>query len=168
MTKQIILDRRIAADTWSIVADDADLPSSGDIIVSLARWTSARDALAARGGRTGVWLKPDDEPAELAADVAALPLVAVEFPAFTDGRGYSTGRLLRERYGFKGELRAVGDVLRDQLFLMARVGFNAFALKEGKSIDDALAAFADFSETYQSATDQPVPHYRRRLAKAAA
>jgi uncharacterized protein (DUF934 family) len=168
MAKQIILDRRIAADTWSIVADDADLPATGDIIVSLARWTAAREALAARGARTGVWLKPDDEPAALAGDVATLPLIAVDFPAFTDGRGYSTGRLLRERYGFKGELRAVGDVLRDQLFLMARVGFNAFALKEGKSIDDALAALADFSESYQSATDQPVPYYRRRLAKAAA
>jgi uncharacterized protein (DUF934 family) len=168
MAKHIILDRRIATDTWAMVADDADLPASGDIIVSLKRWVSARDALAARNGRTGVLLRGADEPADLATDVAALPLIAVEFPAFTDGRGYSIGRLLRERYAFKGELRAVGDVLRDQLFLMARVGFNAFALKEGKSIDDALGAFADFSEAYQSATDQPVPYYRRRLARAAA
>ena len=122
--------------------------------------------LAARAGRTGVWRRPDDEPADLAGDIARLPLVAVQFPQFTDGRGYSTARLLRERYGFAGELRAIGEVLRDQLFYLERVGFNAFDLKEGKSLEDALLAFGDFSDAYQSSVERPLPHYRRRPAGA--
>ena len=87
----------------------------------------------------------------------------MRFPQFADGRGYSSARLLRERYGFVGELRAFGEVLRDQLFYLERVGFNAFAIKEGKSIEDALKAFGDFSDAYQSSAKQPLPLYQRRL-----
>jgi uncharacterized protein (DUF934 family) len=90
----------------------------------------------------------------------------VNFPKFNDGRGFSIGRLLRERYGFRGELRAIGDVLRDQLFFLARCGFDAFALRDDQDVDEALGAFADFSEAYQPALDQPVPLFRRRLAEA--
>ena len=163
MTNRIILDGRIVDDAWQIVEAGAALPPSGDIVVSLASWQEQRALLAARDARTGVWLKPDDEPGLLASDTSTLPMIAVQFPQFADGRGYSTARLLRQRYGFGGELRAIGEVLRDQLFYLQRVGFNAFAIKEGKSIDDALKAFGDFSESYQSAVDQPTPLYRRRL-----
>jgi uncharacterized protein (DUF934 family) len=90
----------------------------------------------------------------------------VKFPSFTDGRGYSVGRLLRERYGWTGELRAVGDIQRDQLFYLARCGFNAFALREGEDVDAALTAFADFSERYQASVDQPLPLFRRRESSA--
>ena len=89
-------------------------------------------------------------------------VVAVNFPKFTDGRGYSTARLLRERYGWKGELRAVGDVFRDQLFHLASCGFNAYALREGEDPLDALTAFRDFSDTYQATVEQPLPLFRRR------
>ena len=85
----------------------------------------------------------------------------------TDGRGYSIARLLRERYGFKGEIRAIGDVLQDQLFPMKRVGFNAYALPEGKNLDKALASLRVFSETYQAAVDQPQPLFRRRVSAQA-
>lgn len=166
MTRKIILDRRIVADGWHLIEADAAVPQEGDVIVALATWLAQRAGLGSRNGRTGVWLAPGDEPGKLAADVADLPLIAVHFPQFTDGRGYSTARLLRQRYGFKGELRAIGDVLRDQVFHLQRVGFNSFAVKEGSSIEDAIGAFSDFSAAYQSAVDRPLPHYRQRLAPA--
>jgi uncharacterized protein (DUF934 family) len=90
-------------------------------------------------------------------------LVAVNFPQFTDGRGYSSARLLRERYGWRGELRAIGDVFRDQLFYLARCGFDAFALRQGEDAQAALAAFDDFSDAYQTAADRPLPLFRRRF-----
>ena len=94
--------------------------------------------------------------------IGSLSVVGVNFPKFTDGRGYSIATLLRSRYGFKGELRAIGDVLRDQLFYMRRVGFNAFAVRSDKDIQDAAQALTDFSETYQGAIDQALPLFRRR------
>ncbi len=163
MNNRIILDREISDDHWILLESGETIPSSGDIIVPLALWLEQREQLIARGGRSGVWLAPGDEPAMLAADAAKLPLIAVRFPQFADGRGYSTARLLRERYGFAGELRAVGEVLRDQLFYLERVGFNAFAIKAGKSLEDALKAFGDFSDAYQSSVAQPLPLYQRRL-----
>ena len=162
----LILDKKIAADTWAHVAEGAPLPASGNLIVPLAFWMQERAALGNRIGKTGVWLKGSDDPTllDVVRDLARLPLIAIEFAQFTDGRGYSIGRLLRERYGFTGELRAFGEVIRDTLPYLARCGFNAFVLKPGKSLEDALHAFDDFSDAYQNAVDQPVPYYRRRLA----
>lgn len=166
----IILDKKVVADTWTHVADDAPLPPTGNLIVPLSFWIKESAALAKRVGKTGVWLKGTDDPAHIdgVRELVKLPLIAIEFAQFVDGRGFSIGRLLRERYGFKGELRAFGDVFRDTLSYLARCGFNAFALKDGKSLDDALHAFDDFSDAYQNAVDQPVPYYRRRLAAAPA
>ena len=96
------------------------------MIVPLAVWRSQRDALLDRAGGLGVWLDANDDPALIAGDLGHFAVIAVNFPQFTDGRGYSIGRLLRERYGWRGELRAVGDVLRDQLFYLTRCGFDAF------------------------------------------
>jgi uncharacterized protein (DUF934 family) len=134
--------------------------------VPLAAWRRSRVQLLAREGRIGVWLRGDDEPGDIADDLAHLDLIAVEFTNFTDGRGYSTGRLLRQRYGWKGELRAIGDVQRDQIFYLMRCGFDAFALREGEDIEVALAAFEDFRERYQAAVDQPLPLFRRRESGA--
>ena len=166
MNQRIILDRRIAEDTWQLVPADGDIPPAGDIIVSLSRWLEERSRLLVRSGRTGVWLRPDEDPEKLARDLSDLPLVAVQFPQFTDGRGYSSARLLRERFSYKGELRAIGEVLRDQLFYLESVGFNAFAIETDKNLEDALAAFADFADAYQSSVARPVPYYRRRLGSA--
>ena len=96
----------------------------------------------------------------------SLKVIAIEFRTFNDGRGYSTARLLRERYGWRGELRAVGDVLRDQIFYLARCGFDAFELQDGQDVDAVLAAFNDFSERYQASVDQPLPLFRRRESSA--
>jgi uncharacterized protein (DUF934 family) len=165
---RIIRDCRIVEDDWIVIPADADaLPTSGKLIIPLKRWLAQRDSLAARDQDAeplAVWLDSHEDPAGLANDLHRLALIAVNFPRFADGRGYSTAFLLRQRYGFKGELRAIGDVLRDQLFYLQRVGFNAFAVRAGKDIEEALKALDDFSETYQASSDQPVPLFRRRMA----
>ncbi len=108
-----------------------------------------------------VWLAPGEEPKDLEDDLAALPLVAIHFPAFKDGRGYSYARELRTRYKFDGEVRATGDVLRDQLFYMTRCGFNAFEVRADRNIEEALQGLKDFSVTYQADVNDPRPIYRR-------
>ncbi|MEQ1518278.1 MAG: DUF934 domain-containing protein [Usitatibacteraceae bacterium] len=167
---RIIRDRAIVADDWTLISaahdPSAALPK-GKLLVPAALWLAQRNSLKSRDRQSlGVWLESNEDPAQLADSVEQLALIAVNFPKFTDGRGYSIATLLRNRYGYKGELRAIGDVLRDQLFYMQRVGFNAFALRADKSLDDALTALSDFSETYQGATDQPAPLFRRRPATA--
>jgi len=155
-------------DRWSLVRETADpqaLPE-GPVIVNLATWLEHRAALMALGD-AAVWLAPADDPAALADDVFALPLIAVDFPKFSDGRGYSTARLLRERFGFRGELRAVGDVLRDQLYYLYQVGFDAFALRADQDLETALSAFRDFSDGYQL-TNRRTPAFRRPEARSGA
>jgi len=165
---RIIRDRRVVEDDWIVISGGADqLPAEGKLIVPLKRWLAQRDTLIARAQGAellGVWLDSHEDPAALVDDLHRLSLIAVNFPRFTDGRGYSAAFLLRQRHGFKGELRAIGDVLRDQLFYLQRVGFNAFAVRAGKDIEDALKALDDFSESYQASSDQPVPLFRRRDA----
>jgi uncharacterized protein (DUF934 family) len=108
-------------------------------------------------------LEPTDDPASVADRLGRAARVEVNFPKFGDGRGYSIARLLRERYGYKGELRAVGEVVRDHLYYMESVGFDAFLLREGEDPVEALTGFDDFSEAYQATATRPVPLFRRRL-----
>lgn len=171
--RDIIKDRQIVADDWQVVklaegetAESVAIPE-GRVIVPLAVWQARRDALKARGN-VAVWLASDERPEALKDDMASLPLIAVDFPKFGDGRGYSIAYNLRARLGFTGELRAIGDVLRDQLFYMQRVGFNAFATRPDRSIEDALKGLTDFSEAYQASWDQKMPLFRRadRTAEA--
>jgi uncharacterized protein (DUF934 family) len=162
----IIRQRQIVADSWQLFKPAADgsvaIPPDGDVIVPLGLWREQRAALLTRSGRLGVWLEGHEDPALIAGDLQNFDLIAVNFPQFTDGRGYSIARLLRERYGWRGELRAIGDVLRDQLFYLARCGFDAFALREGQDAQAALTAFDDFSEGYQTSVERPQPLFRRR------
>ena len=165
----LIKERRIAADIWRLLRPGADdalpvLSAPGDVVVPLALWQMRRDELVARAGRTGVWLEANEGPEPIAADLGRLALVAVNFPKFGDGRGYSTARLLRERYAYTGEVRAVGNVLQDQLPLLEKCGFDAFMLREDQDPEQALRAFDDFSESYQTSVAQPVPLFRRRSA----
>lgn len=159
---QIIRNGAIVEDAWIHVVDGAALPSHGDVIVSLARYAEERESLQQRGGKLGLRLPSHEQAQTIAGYLPELALVAIEFPTFKDGRGYTAARLLRERFGWKGELRAVGDVLRDQLAYMRRCGFDAFELKAGKDIHGALLAFHEFSVTYQGAADDPRPLFRRR------
>ena len=114
-----------------------------------------------------VVFEPTVDLAAQAERIGTLGIIAVNFPKYGDGRGYSIARLLRERYGYKGELRAVGVVARDHLQLMAQCGFDSFLLREGEDVQNALAAFDDFSETYQTSVAQPVPLFRRRATPRA-
>ena len=164
--RDIIKDRAIVPDDWEVLrlaegetAESVALPA-GKVIVPLAVWQARRDSLKARGD-VAVWLASDERPEALKDDLAALPLIAVDFPKFGDGRGYSTAYNLRARLGYTGELRAIGDVLRDQLFYMQRVGFNAFATRPDRSIEDALKGLTDFSEAYQASWDEKAPLFRR-------
>jgi len=163
----LIKDRKRARDRWQLLEAGADrappqLPERGDVIVPVVAWQALREALLARDSAIGVWLAGDDDPADIAPDLAHFNLVAVQFTSFTDGRGYSIARLLRQRYGWSGELRAIGDIQRDQIFYLARCGFDAFALREGENVDEVLAAFDDFGEAYQAGVDRPLPLFRRR------
>lgn len=160
---QIIENGALVDDAWQHVADGAELPA-GPVIVSLDRYIEQRDVLRQRAAGVGVRVRSDQGAPLVAPYAAELALIAIEFPTFKDGRGYTTARLLRERFGYVGQLRAVGDVLRDQLFYMTRCGFDAFELKAGKDAVGALAAFRDFSVTYQGAADDPRPLFRRRAA----
>jgi uncharacterized protein (DUF934 family) len=163
---QLIKDGAIVEDHWTLVREASGALPSGPVIVPLGRWVAEREALLSRG-EVGVWLAPDADPAVLGTDIGQLAVIAVDFPQFTDGRGYSTGRLLREQYGFGGELRAIGDVLRDQLFYLRQCGFNAFAVRADRSLSDALRGLADFSDNYQATATRPVPLFRRRATPAA-
>jgi uncharacterized protein (DUF934 family) len=163
----IIKAMSVVDDPWQRLKRDPDgslppVPATGDIIVPLAMWQAQRAALLARPGRLGVWLDSNEEPAAIADDLRLFGVVAVKFQKVTDGRGYSIAYLLRERYGWRGELRAFGDIWRDQLFHLASCGFNAFQLREGEDPREALAGFRDFSETYPSTVAQPLPLFRRR------
>ncbi|WP_292932560.1 DUF934 domain-containing protein [Noviherbaspirillum sp.] len=109
-----------------------------------------------------VWIAPDDDFETLVVQLLKLDLIAVDFPVFRDGRGYSIATLLRTRYGWTGELRAIGDVLRDQLNYMRRCGFDSFAVRADKDIHDAIKSFTHYSVRYQGAVDDPVPLFRRR------
>ncbi|MCC8998000.1 MAG: DUF934 domain-containing protein [Candidatus Contendobacter sp.] len=159
--RRIIKNRQIIEDHWQYITDDAELPA-GPVIVSLACWKQQRTVLLERGEPVGVRLPNTVNPIELAADLPKIAVVALEFPKFADGRAYSQARLLRERHGYRGEIRAVGDVLRDQMFFMARSGFDAFELRADRNLEDALESFGEFSESYQPAVDQLLPLYQRR------
>ncbi|PRQ04523.1 hypothetical protein ENSA5_07540 [Enhygromyxa salina] len=155
----------IVIDHWQRLGDDDPLPSFDalPVLVSRSRAAADRAALDARVGSWGVWLAGDAAPEDVAPEVLGLPLVAIVVPKFTDGRHFSLATLLRTRYGFVGELRAVGDVLPDQLFYMRRCGYTSFELKPGKSLDTGLRTLDAFSVSYQAAADDARPLYRRRV-----
>ncbi len=162
----IIKNKAIVQDDWSVLRlTDADTPQSvdvpsGRVIVPLGVWQAQRDTLKNRAD-IGVWLASSDRPEALQEEVEKFSVIAVDFPKFADGRGYTIAYLLRERLGYKGELRAIGDVLRDQMYYMQRVGFDAFAPRADKDIHAALRGLSDFSESYQASVDQPQPLFRR-------
>lgn len=169
---KLIKNRRIVEDSWQLLPTDAaavpEEYNRGDVIVPLSLWKSGREALLARAaagkGRLGVWIEGHDEPAAIAADLGHFAIVAVHTDKFVDGRLYSTGRLLRERHGFKAELRAFGDLLRDHLLMLERCGYDSFVLRASEDLQESLAAFGEFSDQYQASAAEPAPLFKRRLA----
>jgi uncharacterized protein (DUF934 family) len=164
---KLVKDGAIVDNEWTLVekpeADAATVAvPTGKVIVPLSVWLAQRDNLKSRTD-IGVWLDSDETAEQLGADARQLPLVAVNFPTFMDGRGFSTARLLRERFGFTGELRAVGNFMRDQLCYLRRCGVNAFAFANPEvNLEAALKSLDDFTEYYQASVDQPLPLFRRR------
>lgn len=142
------------------------IPASGKVIVPLSVFVERNNELASRiaQGEVGVWLATHElleYMIQQQADLNALPIIAVFVERFADGRIFSLGNLLRTRYGYKNELRAFGDVLRDQLFFLKRSGFTSFAIRKDRSAEDAIASLNDFSKPYQGAVDEPQPVFRR-------
>ena len=136
------------------------MPWSSPLIERSSRASPPGAQAAAR--RRGIWLDTNEQVEEIPDDLEHFQVIALNFPKFTDGRHYSSARLLRERYGYKGEIRAIGDVLRDQLFYMRRCGFDAFAIRADRDPEDALQSLKDFSVRYQAAVDERLPLFRRR------
>lgn len=162
----IIKNKTIVADDWTVLrlsendtADSVSVPE-GRVIVPLNVWQAQREALVARSA-LGVWLESSERAEALQDDLANFQVIAVDFPKFADGRGYSIAYHLRNRLNYAGELRAIGDVLRDQMFYMQRVGFDAFVPRAGKDVKDVLKGLNDFSEVYQASSDQPLPLFGR-------
>jgi uncharacterized protein (DUF934 family) len=165
----LIKDRRIVPDSWRLLepgpaGELPEVPESGDAIVPLALWLGRREDFLAYPRKIGVWLDAHEGPEAIAGEVGRFAVIGVNFPKFGDGRGYSIARLLRERYGFKGELRAIGDVLHDHLYFMEQCGFDAFALREDQDPQEALSVFGTFRDGYQTSVLRPIPLFRRRLA----
>ena len=163
---EIIRANAVVADNWQILRHAPETPiaeveiPAGRVVVPLALWLERHAELIARG-EAAVWLAGADDPAPIAPWLPQLPLVAVDFPKFTDGRGYSVAFLLRSRFRYRGELRAIGDVLPDQLFFMRRVGFDSFAVRADKDVRQALLSLQPFSDAYQGSWDNAVPAFRR-------
>jgi uncharacterized protein (DUF934 family) len=164
----LIKGGEIVADAWRHLRDDEPLPAAGAVSVTLPRWQAERAALIVRGTPLGVRLQSSDLAEAIGSDAGNLQLIIIAFPSFRDGRPYSTARLLRERYGFRGELRASGDVLRDQLMFMQRCGFDAFDVTAADALAAWQKATSEISVVYQAAADQRLPAPRLRHLREAA
>jgi uncharacterized protein (DUF934 family) len=163
---RVIKGDKIEEDTWQLldkIEENQDIPE-GDIILPFQYWRENRSNLAGRKGKTAVCINGDERIEEIAAYLDQFTLIALEFPVFKDGRCYSHARRLRDKYHFQGDIRAVGDVLRDQLFFMKRCGISSFSIRKDKNMEDALNALKDFSVTYQTAADGKPPIYNKRQA----
>jgi uncharacterized protein (DUF934 family) len=151
MPRRLLRDGGIVVDDWLTTAD-GEVPEDAPLIVTFTQWQADRERLRARPGRLGVVLAPADEVERLVPDLARLDLAGADFPGPSEGRGHTQGRLLRERFGFEGELRARGAIGRDQVFFLARCGFTSFELPE-RELEGGVAALATFSATYQLSND---------------
>ena len=163
---QMIKNKTVINDDWTVLrlqaGDTVENVNirAGKIIVPLKVWKAQQATLRGRPN-LGVWLACDEPLDELKSELEHFAVIAVDFPIFADGRGYSLAYNLRVRLGYRGELRAIGDVLRDQLFYLQRVGFDAFTPRPDRNIYDALKGLSDFSERYQASWDEPLPLSRR-------
>ncbi|MGB1580097.1 MAG: DUF934 domain-containing protein [Nevskiales bacterium] len=171
-----IVDRQIVENRWQHLEDEA-LPAGQDVTVSLARWQNDKEQLQAHTGQVGLRLPNTVDVEEIYPEIAGSPLIVLEFPIIDtnkrgyhpDGKAYSQARCLRVRCGYKGEIRAIGqEVIGDVLNYMERCGINAFELREGQDLGDALARFSEFSQVYQAAPSGPQAIYLRRRANSAA
>ena len=163
---KLIKDGAIIDNTWQLV--DAEIAQidqlpEGQILVSLEFWQTNKSVLSDRGVEIGLSLTNTDDLSVITDDITRFPVIEIKFPAFMDGRGFSLGRLLRERYDFQGELRASGGIIRDQLCYLRRCGFDSFSFADDSiDLEQAKESLFDFTDAYQASVDQPLPLYMRR------
>ena len=153
----------LAEDPYTAVADEDSIPP-GEVIVSLARFQQEGERLLGEGRRVGVRIEASEAVEDLAYDLSRISVVALVFPKFGQGQAYSSARLLRERFGYKGEIRAVGDVLREQARFMVRCGFDAFAPADDSSSQEWTHAVTRFRHVYQRGADHATPAFEERQA----
>jgi uncharacterized protein (DUF934 family) len=158
----LLKNGKIVDDVWAFVPDEHDLSPGGCVTVSLSRFLSQEDQLTARNEAVGVRLEPSDDPGLLATHLDRVRLIELNFPKYTDGRAFSQAELLRRRYGYAGELRAVGQVLHDQLAMMVRTGFDAMVLDTVNPEAIYQSAVGEFSEAYQPAADGRLSVFEKR------
>ena len=163
---KIINQRQIVEDNWQTIDEDTaiDQLAAASLIVSLPFWQEHKDDLSQRSEPLGIKLQPEDDVMDIAEHLAQFALVTLEFSAFRDGRAYSQARQLRQHLGYQGEIRATGNVLRDQLMYMERVGFTSFEIDSKQDINDALNAFDEIKIKYQASSDEALPLFKRRTA----
>jgi uncharacterized protein (DUF934 family) len=162
----LIKDGQPATDAFIHVADGEALPAEGPIIIGLARWQEERGLIEPRNTPIGLRLRPNDAIEQIVGDLDRLAVVALEFPKFNDGRAMSQARLLRERYGYRGEIRATGKVVRDLLLFMHRCGFDAFEVADTITADIVAKSLAEFDVFYQPAADGSQSVIQRRYGRA--
>ncbi|UVW33906.1 DUF934 domain-containing protein [SAR92 clade bacterium H455] len=151
----------VAEDNWTVLQMPVEFIPQGNILLPLKHWLENGAELDQQAGLVGVWLESDEEVEALADDLPQLPVVALNFPKFVDGRGFSSARLLRDRFDYRGEIRAIGNVIQDQLFMLQRCGFSQFCLADGVDLEAAAKSLNDFSEGYQTGADQAQPLFKR-------
>ena len=164
---RVIKDKSVIDDEWSLIRkldSSASIPE-GSVILPFLFWQANRDILLKSKKNHAIWIDGSIETESLVDDLEFFSIIALDFPTFKDGRSYSHARLLRERYGYKGELRAIGDVLQDQLFFMQRCGIDCFQIRDDKDIEQALNSFEAFSMCYQAAADDTIPIHKQRKFK---
>ena len=151
----------VVENNWTVLQMPVETVPQGNILVPLKHWLENSTELDQQAGLVGVWLESDEEVEALMDDLAQLPVVALNFPKFVDGRGFSSARLLRDRYDYRGEIRAIGNVIQDQLFMLQRCGFSQFCLADEVNIEAAATSLNDFSDSYQTGADQAEPLFKR-------
>jgi uncharacterized protein (DUF934 family) len=161
----LVKDGQIASDPYVRIPDDADVPERGPVLVSVSRYLANIETLAWRSGRTGVIVPNDYDIAALAPHLDDFSVVALVFPSFRDGRAYSQARILRERYQYHGELRATGQVLRDQFMFMLRAGFDALEVSKDSDAVAFAATVKRYSVFYQPTGDGRLPAAMQRLRR---
>ena len=159
---QLLKEGLVIEDSWQTIDSDTEtLPTTGELLLTLDQWQQFAPQLPQHSGNIGILLDTDTELEDIPSQCLELPLITISFSKFADGRGFSLARLLRERHNYQGELRATGDILRDQLYLLKSCGFNSFQIA-GIDLAEAANSLQDFSEAYQSSVEQPAPLFKRR------
>src|ERR1700704_3112467 len=159
----LVKNAKISGDAFAHLADDAEIPAGGAVLISAARFLADPDTLSRRLGKTGVIWPNNRDVDDLVPYLDRLAVVGLGFPTFRDGRAYSQARLLRERHGFRGELRATGQVLRDQFVFMLRAGFSAFEVKKESDAEAFVSTAKRYSVFYQPTGDGRITALHRRM-----